>query len=137
MKSVQAGKARFLCSSPKLISQLTGAPSCDNVSSRGLHNPKSSKVSGDTISEQDICIPAIHVKVMTLDLNLSIQTNKQDFHLWEGYMCVANLIFFEVERQQEWGGSIGGIKVMGGFVVTLILSGGPNRARAPLSETGT
>ena len=56
------GKVWFLCSSPKLISQLTGAPSCDNASSRGLQNPKSSKASGDTNSEEDICIPAIYVK---------------------------------------------------------------------------
>ncbi len=64
-------RVRFLCSSPKLISQLTGAPSCNNVSSCGPQNPKSSKASGVTNSEEDIC----RWKVVTLDLNLSIQTN--------------------------------------------------------------
>ncbi len=65
---------------PMLIFQAhlpTGAPSRDNASSRGMQNPKSSKASGNTNSEQDICIPAINVNVVTLDLNLSIQTNKQ------------------------------------------------------------
>ncbi len=75
------GKVWFLCSSPKLISLPTGAPSHNDVSSCGLQNPKSSKASGDTNSEEDICIPAIYVKScdVTLDLNLSIQiiqTNK-------------------------------------------------------------
>ncbi len=59
-----------------LISQLTGAPSHNDVSSRRLQNPKSSKVSGDTNSEEDICIPAIYVKSCDLDLNLSIHTIK-------------------------------------------------------------
>ncbi len=81
MKSVQAAKARsgsyaHLPSSPPK-SQLTGATICDDVSSRGLQNPKSSKASGDTNAKEDICIPAIYDKVVTLDLNLSIQTNKQ------------------------------------------------------------
>ena len=71
------GKVRFICSSPKLISQPSGVASRDDTSSHGLQNPKSSKVSRDTNSEQDICIPAIYVKVVTLDLNLSIQTNKE------------------------------------------------------------
>ncbi len=48
------GKIRFLCSSPKLISKLTGAPSRDDASSRGLQNPKSSIASRDTNSEEDI-----------------------------------------------------------------------------------
>ncbi len=80
MKSVQAAKARsssfayLPSSSPK--SQLTGAPSNGNASGCWLQNLKSSKASGDTNSEQDICIPAIYVKVVTLDLNLLIQTNK-------------------------------------------------------------
>ncbi len=65
------GKVRFLCSSPKLISQLLGAPSCNDASSRGLQNPKSSKASGDTNSEE----------VVTLDLNLS---NKQTNKLFAG-----------------------------------------------------
>ncbi len=58
-----------------LISQL--APSRNDASSCGPQNPKSSKVSDDTNSEEDICIPAIYVKVVTLDLNLLMQTNKQ------------------------------------------------------------
>ena len=70
-------RVRFLCSSPKLISLLTGAPSRDDVSSHGLQNPKSSKASGDTNSEKDICIPAIYDPIVTLDLNPSIQTNKK------------------------------------------------------------
>ncbi len=53
------GKVRFLCLSPKLISQLAGAPSRNDVSSHGLQNPKAS---GDTNSEEDLCIPAIYVK---------------------------------------------------------------------------
>ncbi len=56
------GKVWFLCSSPKLISQLTGAPSRDDVLSCGLQYPKSSKASGKTNSEEDICIPANYVK---------------------------------------------------------------------------
>ena len=56
------GKVRFLCSSSKLISQPTGAPSRDDASSHGLQNPKSRKAPGDTNSEQDIRIPAIYVK---------------------------------------------------------------------------
>ncbi len=78
MKSVRPsckGKVRFLCSSPKLLSQLTGAPRRDDASSWGLQNPKSSKVSENTNSEQDICIPSIYVKAVTLDLNLSIHKN--------------------------------------------------------------
>ena len=71
---ISKGKVRFLWPSPKLISQLTGAPSRNDVSCHGLQNPKSSMESGDTNFAQDICIPAIFV--VTLDLHLSVQTNK-------------------------------------------------------------
>ncbi len=67
------GKVQFLYSSTKLISQLTGAPSRDDVSSCGLQNPKS----GDTNSEQYTCISAIYVKVVTLEpANTHKQANK-------------------------------------------------------------
>ncbi len=65
IKSVQAAKARS--------GSYAHLPSRDNVSRCGLQNPKSSKASGDTNSVQDICIPAIYVQVVTLDLKLSIQ----------------------------------------------------------------
>ncbi len=67
MKSVQAAKVRFICSSPRPISQLAGAPS-DTMCQAVAAEFKSSKVSGDTNSAQDICIPAIYVKVVILDL---------------------------------------------------------------------
>ncbi len=64
------GKVRFLCSCPKLTSQLKRAPNRNDASNGGPQNLKSSKVSGGANSEQDICIPVIYVKVATLDLNL-------------------------------------------------------------------
>ena len=59
-----------------MISQLSGAPSCDDASGRGKQKSKSSKASEDTNSEQDICITAIYVNVVTLDLNPSMQNKK-------------------------------------------------------------
>ena len=74
-ESVQAAKARSgSYAHLNLPTIVSGAQSRDNVC--GPQNPKSSKVSGDTNSEQDICIPAIFVKVVTLGLSLSIQTDK-------------------------------------------------------------
>ena len=72
-------KVQFLCTSSKLISQLAGAPSRNNVLRPALNGriPSQARSLGDTNSEQDICIPAIYVKVVTFHLNLAIQTNKQ------------------------------------------------------------
>ena len=81
------GRVRFLWSSPKLVSQLRSAPSRYDASNRVPQNPKSSKAPGDTNSAQDICIPAIYAKVVTLDLNLSIQnkqTNQSKCHTLTG-----------------------------------------------------
>ena len=64
-ESVQAAKARSgSYAHLDLPTTVTGAAGRDDVC--GLQNPKSSKVSGDTNSEQDICIPAIFVTVVTL-----------------------------------------------------------------------
>ena len=76
------GKVPFLCLSPRLISQLTGVPSRNDVSSNGLQNSKSTKASGDTNSEEDLCIPAIYVKSCDPWLE-PVNTNKQtNEHTW-------------------------------------------------------
>ncbi len=67
MKSVQAakGKGRFLCSSQVHL------------------DDASSKVSGDTNFEQDICIPAIHVNFfdpLLEPVNTNKQTNKHKLY---------------------------------------------------------
>ena len=80
------GKVWFLSLSPMLISQLTGALSRNAVSRP--QNSKSSKASGDTNSEQDICIPAISEKVVTLEpVNPNKHTNSNLFqsHFAIGY----------------------------------------------------
>ena len=80
-ESVQAAKARFgSYAHLDLPTTVAGAPGRDDVC--GPQNPKSSKVSGDTNSEQDICIPAIFVTVVTLGLSLSMQTNKYKLECW-------------------------------------------------------
>ena len=78
-----------------LLSQLTGAPSRNNVPSSGLQNPKPSKASGDTNSGQDICILAIYEKVVTLDLNLSsVNANKRTYKQTLFPTCIMSLIFW-------------------------------------------
>ena len=78
-----------------LISQL--APSRNDASSCGPQNPKSSKVSDDTNSEEDICIPAIYVKVVTLDLNLLIQTNNPN----KNHIDVMSIIIIFVKYKEK------------------------------------
>ncbi len=76
---------------PMLISQAhLPTKRCSKLPSGRPQNPKSSKTSPeDTNSDQDICITEIFVQIVTLDLNLSIPTNKsKNKHLYLRHSCV-------------------------------------------------
>ncbi len=75
-------KVPFLCSSPKPISQLIGAPSHDCVSSHRLQNPKpiARRQEIQTLHKTFASQQAVYAKVVTL-VNTNKQTNKTIFLL--------------------------------------------------------
>ncbi len=73
MKTVQAAKAKFTSYDHLPTNRCSKSRQCVKL---WITESQIKQGVGDSNSEQDICIPSIYVKVVTLDLNPSMQTNK-------------------------------------------------------------